>query len=172
MTTRSTQPASTRCASLAAALSANPRTKLLITVHLDPSAHDVAAVSRDRARTLGLWLQEHGVRAGQIEAFGCGATRPLAAARGSAAVNERLELALIQPLPRLGMPSTLRCEPVALPLSAAAAPRRVEACGGGAPAEFSRNKLARAPDFERNNLPLLDRAPRAGVRSRRGFVSK
>jgi outer membrane protein OmpA-like peptidoglycan-associated protein len=106
--------------SLAAALSSDPELRVIIAVHLDARAkQDPDETSRARGRSLAEWLMAKNVAAKQIEAYGCGTNRPLTLTKRDHAQNERVEFLLTQPLPALGMPSTLGC--TALPLTPTAA---------------------------------------------------
>jgi len=112
--------------SLATALAAGPTQRVIIEVHLDPKTKgDLAQLSQERARAFAAWLVEHGVAATRLEAYGCATSRPLAAARRDRGSSERVEIYLVQPLPELGMPSTLNC--VAAPLAGVEPPSAARA---------------------------------------------
>jgi outer membrane protein OmpA-like peptidoglycan-associated protein len=99
--------------SLARALRAGPQQRVIIEIHLEPKTKvDLAELSQERARALAAWLVERGVVATSIEAYGCAASRPLGTNKHDRALSERVEIYLVQPLPELGMPSTLNCAAV------------------------------------------------------------
>jgi outer membrane protein OmpA-like peptidoglycan-associated protein len=99
--------------SLVRALSGRPEQRVIIEIHLEPKAKgNLAELSQERARALTAWLMERGVAATSLEAYGCAASRPLGTNKHDRALSERVEIYLVQPLPELGMPSTLNCEAV------------------------------------------------------------
>jgi outer membrane protein OmpA-like peptidoglycan-associated protein len=167
--------------SLAAALASDPALRVIVAVHLDARAKQEPETSEARGRAVAEWLMAKGVAAKQIEAYGCGTNRPLTLNKRDHAQNERVEFLLTQPLPTLGMPSTIGCK--AIPLTPTTAgpsaaidvpqpgerlrrfiraeritPERVEAYGGGALSAIGRR-------CRRGNAQLqVDPGPQSGVR--------
>jgi outer membrane protein OmpA-like peptidoglycan-associated protein len=167
--------------SLAAALANDPTLRVIVAVHLDARAKQEPETSEARGRAVAEWLMAKGVGAKQIEAYGCDANRPLTSNKRDHAQNERVEFLLTQPLPTLGMPSTIGCKAIPLTPTAAGpsaaidltqpakrmprfiraeriAPERVEAYGGGALSAIGRR-------CRRGNAQLqVDPGPQSGVR--------
>jgi outer membrane protein OmpA-like peptidoglycan-associated protein len=169
--------------SLAAALASDPTLRVIVAVHLDARAKQEPETSEARGRAIAEWLMAKGVAAKQIEAYGCGANRPLSLNKRDHAQNERVEFLLTQPLPTLGMPSTIGCKAISLTPTAAgpsaanelprpgraqrmrrfipaecSAPERVEAYGGGALSAIGRRyRLG-------NDQLQVDPGPQSGVR--------
>ena len=119
-----------RSTNWSAALRANPQFKLRIESHRSRSAGGlVARVDGDERGARGcrraLADARKGIAVARLEAFGCGATRPLGADHGAQrAKNERIELYVTDPLPPSGMRSSLGCNAAEL---AAARTRSAEA---------------------------------------------
>lgn len=115
--------------------------RLLLSVHVsagrDP-AKDLQ-LTHARARALATYLVEHDVRPEQLDAYACGSSRPVISRRGQPNRSERVELFLINPLPKQGMPSTLGCEalvaePPAAPVVTAPVPAAAPVVAAPVPA--------------------------------------
>jgi outer membrane protein OmpA-like peptidoglycan-associated protein len=103
---------------LIALLRANPKKRVRVESHaFKPRRGDSPiTITVERAAALGAWLIAQGIPVKQIEAMGCGDRRPVAPERGSQRFkNERIELWVIEPLPRSGLRSTFGCVLRSLP---------------------------------------------------------
>jgi outer membrane protein OmpA-like peptidoglycan-associated protein len=99
---------------LAGALAKN-HGRVMVLAHVAPRGNPEQSVSvtARRAQALMQWLQAHGVKSEQLEAYGCAGNRPIAPARTKNRwKNERVEFFVSRPLPKLGMPSTVGCAQV------------------------------------------------------------
>jgi outer membrane protein OmpA-like peptidoglycan-associated protein len=100
-------------------LRANPKKRVRVESHtLKPRRDNDSAIGRsvERARSLAEYLLAQGIPAKQLEAMGCGDRRPIAPERGSQRFkNERIELWVIEPLPKSGFRSTFGCVAHTLP---------------------------------------------------------
>ena len=151
------QPRSlTALGNLAGALAGRPALRLLITSHLDPKQRrPPPGLGAERARVVGQWLSEHGLRPEQLELYDCGSTRPANRGPRAKVRDERSELFLIAPLPQQGMPSTLGCSPVPLQPTAAV-------LGALTPAPDAHSSAREATP-----APPVPHAPRAAPATRR-----
>jgi OmpA-OmpF porin, OOP family len=117
-------------AELAAMLRANPNMKVRIDGHVHPQRKPRAALelSSERALAVARTLLERGVDRAQMEALACGSNRPVVPERSELRFrNERIGVQVIRPLPETGMPSTMGCEALEMPvLEAPAALREPE----------------------------------------------
>ncbi len=103
-------------AEVAAALAKN-HDRVIVLAHVPPRGNPVQSLklSSQRAQAIVQWLQAHGVTSTQLEAYGCAGNRPIASAHHKdRAKNERVELFVTRPLPKLGMPATVGCDQVAI----------------------------------------------------------
>ena len=113
-------------ADVIAFLRANPKKRVRLESHtVKPRRDNDSAITRsvERARSLSEYLLGHGIAAKQLEVMGCGDRRPIAPERGSQRFkNERIELWVIEPLPKSGLRSTFGCVAHTLPGQEAPAP--------------------------------------------------
>ena len=74
--------------------------RLRVTVHVQPTADDEKdqTLSDNRAAAVRDWLVNWGIATKRLEARGFGGTKPLvpAAQKGAAAINERIELIILE----------------------------------------------------------------------------
>jgi outer membrane protein OmpA-like peptidoglycan-associated protein len=97
-------------------LAANPKLKLVrVEGHTDDRGKDAynLDLSKRRSRSVARWLEDHGIDANRLEAYGCGETNPIAdnGTRDGRQTNRRVEFHIIEPKPSTGVRSTAGCEP-------------------------------------------------------------
>lgn len=100
-------------------IAANPQIKLIrVEGHTDDRGKDAynMNLSSRRARSVALWLRDHGVDENRLEAYGCGETNPIESNDDEAGrqANRRVEFHIIDPPPDTGPRSAVYCEPIAL----------------------------------------------------------